>query len=205
MCLESSLWKNASVYEDLTSCTCICFVPFHIKCVDMSLFLLRGMLNNTGEFVERAAATAGRLRWDHADVELVFAWRKPQTSGSSAPAETDGSASLCSPSFVCVIQLELINRVQTKLRQGYRDLSQSLTSHRRSTGDEEERNLLPDEGTCITNSFPIHRCVLHMRSWRESAASSWLLKVTPAISETDFMSLMVKKKKKKGSGQGLKY
>lgn len=121
-----------------------------------------------------------------------------------APAETDGSASLCSPSFVCVIQPELISRVQTKLRQGYRDLSQSLTSHRRSTGDEEERNLLPDEGTCITNSFPIYRCVLHARSRRESAASSWLLKVTPAISETDFMSLMVKKKKKV-SGQELKY
>lgn len=40
--------ENASVYEDLTSCTCICFVLFHIKCVDMSIFLLRGMLNNTG-------------------------------------------------------------------------------------------------------------------------------------------------------------
>lgn len=40
--------ENASLYEDLTYCTCTCFVLFHIKCVDMSIFLLRGMLNNTG-------------------------------------------------------------------------------------------------------------------------------------------------------------
>lgn len=38
--------ENASLYEDLTYCTCTCFVPFHIKCVDMSILLLRGMLNN---------------------------------------------------------------------------------------------------------------------------------------------------------------
>lgn len=46
MCLESSLLENASLYEDY--CTCTCFVLIHIKCVDMSIFLLGGVLNDAG-------------------------------------------------------------------------------------------------------------------------------------------------------------
>lgn len=106
--------------------------------------------------------------------------------------------------FVCVIQPELISRVQTKLRQGYRDLSQSLTSHRRSTGDEEKRNLLPDEGTCVTNSFPIYRCVLYTRSWRESAASSCLLKGQTGNFRDGFHVADSKKKKVQVRGWNIK-
>lgn len=87
----------------------------------------------------------------------------PRWAAQLLPKETPAVLASVTPPFVCVIRLELSSRVQTNLREGYRDLSQSLTSHRRSTGDKEERNLLPDEGTCITDGCDIYQRVSYAR------------------------------------------
>lgn len=113
--------ENASLYEDLTYCTCTCFVLFHIKCVDMSIILLRGMLNNTG-ITEKALLrdyscipqTAGKgfldrlSKWTARDCLLL----KQMQCYSQA-------FSL----LFCVIQLRLISLAQRELHQGCRDLS----------------------------------------------------------------------------------
>lgn len=73
---------------------------------------------------------------------------------SSAPAENNAGSRL-RYSSLCLRDAAGASQpcADVALRAGYRDLSQSLTSHQRSTGDKEERNLLLDEGTCITDGF----------------------------------------------------
>lgn len=77
--------ESASLYEDLTYCTS--FVSFHIKCADMSIFLLRGMLNNTGVTEKvllgdhsRIKQISGRRSLDGASKCIASCW-----NGRSAP------------------------------------------------------------------------------------------------------------------------
>lgn len=87
MCLESSLWNTASVYEGTTSPSWTCFAPFHIKRVDMPMFLRRGTLNNTGKLITLKDYGGMRQMWDRCLPE-----RSTQMNGS-APAERDGGGS----------------------------------------------------------------------------------------------------------------
>lgn len=138
--------ENASLYEDLTYCTCTCFVLFHIKCVDMSIFLHRGMLNNSG-------ITQKALHRDLRCQDSVFLDRASKWTALDC---------LWLKQMLCysLAFFPLLARYSWSLSAMHRGSSvrvtvtcHSLSNHisgRR--GKKEERNLLScaDEGTCLT-------------------------------------------------------